>query len=139
MAVGRCREGKLPMQQSVLIVDGDPASLDQLCTYVAECDFRIQTATTLSSALTRLSENRFTIVIVDWQLADNEALDLVSNIRSNHRLRRTHIIALSEPADSETVQNVLKAGVDDFFARPVSATEVRTRLLWAKSRSLELV
>ncbi len=127
------------MQQTVLIVDADPSSLDQLCTYAAECDVRIQTATSLTTAMRRINETRFSIVIVDWQLENNEAAELVEIIRSNHRLRRTHIIALSEPADAGTIKAVLTRGVDDFFARPIASSEVRNRLIWAKSRALELV
>lgn len=127
------------MQQTILIVDADPVSLDKLCSYVSECDVRIQTATNLTTAMRRINEARFAILIVDWQLADNEAPALVENVRNNHRMRRTHIIALSEPADSETIQAVLNSGVDDFFARPITSSEVRNRLIWAKSRALELV
>ena len=129
----------MKMQPSVLIVDGDPDSLDQICSFVADCDVRLQTATDLASAMKRISESRFSIVLLDWQLPDGQAAKLVGHIRNNHRLRRMHIIALSEPADPETVQSVLKNGVDDFFSRPIAPHELRTRLLWAQSRLKELV
>jgi DNA-binding response OmpR family regulator len=125
--------------QRILIVDADPVSLDSMCQFASDCDAKVQTSTGLDGAIRRINENRFNTVIVDWQLPNEEAMQLVQHIRSNHRLRRTHIIALSEPADPEIVQTVLKAGVDDFFARPVTSGEVRTRLLWAQSRAMELV
>jgi DNA-binding response OmpR family regulator len=127
------------MFPSALIVDGDPDSLDQICSIVAECDVRLQTATDLASAMKRISESRFSIILLDWQLPDEQASKLVRNVRDNHRLRRMHIIALSEPADPATVQSVLKSGVDDFFSRPIAPNELRTRLLWAQSRLKELV
>ncbi len=129
----------MKMQPSVLIVEYDPNSLDQICSFVSECDVRLQTASDLASAMKRISDHRFSIVLLDWQLPDSQATKLVRNIRENHRLRRTHIIALSEPADSETIQAVLNCGVDDFFSRPIAPNELRSRLLWAQSRLKELV
>jgi DNA-binding response OmpR family regulator len=127
------------MQPSVLIVESDPDTLDQICTFLSECDVRLQTASDLNSALRRIGDSRFSIVLIDWQLPDDQAMQLVRNIRGNHRLRRTHIIALSEPADPETIGTVLKNGVDDFYSRPITPHELRTRLIWAQSRLKELV
>ncbi len=127
------------MQPSVLIVESDPDALDQICSFLSESDVRLQTATDLNSAMRRIGDSRFSIVLLDWQLPDDQAMQLVRNIRGNHRLRRMHIIALSDPADSETVAAVLKNGVDDFYSRPITPHELRTRLIWAQSRLKELV
>jgi AmiR/NasT family two-component response regulator len=48
-------------------------------------------------------------------------------------------VALSEPASPEFVEAVLKTGVDDFISRPISASEVRNRLLWAMSQYQKIV
>ena len=127
------------MNSSVLIVDRDPTAMEQLCSLIKASDFRVQTATDLESTQQRLSTSRFPIVIVDWQLPDEGARQVVSLIRGNHRLRRTHIVALSEPASPEFVEAVLKTGVDDFISRPISASEVRNRLLWAMSQYQKIV
>jgi DNA-binding response OmpR family regulator len=113
--------------------------MEQLCSLIKASDFRVQTATDLESTQQRLATARFPIVIVDWQLPNEGARQVVSLIRGNHRLRRTHIVALSEPASAEFVEAVLQTGVDDFISRPISASEVRNRLLWAMSQYQKIV
>jgi DNA-binding response OmpR family regulator len=133
LQVTRFQKGEI-VQTSVLVVESDPSSQDQLCSIVRDCEFQVFPATDLNSALEQIKDHRFQIMIIDWQLPRGEAQSIVKCVRANHRLRRTHIIALSDQAEPEVIQKVLKSGADDFFARPVTTTEVRSRLLWATNR-----
>ncbi len=127
------------MSQSVLIIENDPAVLDQLCMYVKECEFKVHCAEDIETAMSKLRSHRQTIVIVDWGLPDGEAAEIIEQIRGNHRMRRTHIIVLSPQTNPTIVEAAMNTGADDFFSMPVGAAELRARLLWASSRSQLLV
>ncbi len=127
------------MIQSVLIVENDPAILDQLCMYVKECEFKVHCAEDLELAMSKLRNHRQSIVIVDWGLPESQATELIQQIRENHRMRRTHVIVLSSQSDPSIVETAMNVGADDFFTMPIGAAELRSRLLWASSRSHMLV
>lgn len=127
------------MIQSVLIIENDPEALDLLCTHVEECEFRIQCAENLETAMSKMLNHRHSIVIVDWALPDHEAATIIEQIRGNHRIRRTHVIVVSSDANPSIVEAALNAGADDFFSMPIGLVELRARLNWAASRTQTLV
>ncbi len=127
------------MIQSVLIIENDPAVLDQLCMYVKECEFKVHCAEDLETAMSKLRSHRQSIVIVDWGLPEAQAIEIIQLIRGHHRMRRTHIIVLSSQSDPAIVEASMNTGADDFFTMPVGAAELRTRLLWATSQTQSLV
>ncbi len=127
------------MTQSVLIVEYDPVVLDELSLYVKDSEFRVQCATHIEAAMSKLRNHRLPIAIVDWDLPNDEASELIKQIRANHRLRRTHILALSAFSSPAVTEAAMNAGADDFFSKPIGAGELRARLLWAGSRAQAIV
>lgn len=127
------------MNPSVLIVENDPTLLDQLCLYVKEAEFRVHCATNAETALTKLQQHRLPIVILDWELPENQAAVLVQQVRENHRLRRTHILVLSSQTDPAAIETCMNLGTDDFFTKPVGAAELRNRIIWASNLTQSLV
>ena len=127
------------MSQSVLIVEHDPVVLDQLSLYVKDTEFRVQCACDIEAAMSKLRNHRLPIAIIDWDLPNGDAGELISQIRSNHRLRRTHILALSTFSDPVVTEAAMNAGADDFFSLPIGAAELRARLVWAGSRAQSIV
>ncbi|MDZ4849514.1 MAG: response regulator [Pirellulaceae bacterium] len=127
------------MSHTVLVIESDPTVLDQLCVYVKEAEFRVQCATNLMTAMGKLRSFRLPIVIVDWELPNREAPEIIRQIRENHRLRRTHVLVLSSQTSPKEIQAAMKAGADDYFTKPVGASELRNRLIWAGSRAQAVV
>jgi DNA-binding response OmpR family regulator len=127
------------LSQSVLIVENDPAVLEQLSMFVKDCEFKVHCADDLESAMGKLRSHRQSIVIVNWDLPESQATEIIDTIRGNHRMRRTHIIVLSTKTDPSIVEAAMNTGADDFFSMPISSPEIRARLLWAGSRSQLLV
>lgn len=127
------------MIQSVLIVENDPVVLDLLCTYVKECEFKVHCAEDLESAMGKLRNHRQSIAILDWELPEGQAVEIIQQIRENHRMRRTHILVLSTSSDPAVVEAAMSIGADDFFTMPIGSAELRARLLWASSQAQALV
>jgi two-component system alkaline phosphatase synthesis response regulator PhoP len=127
------------MIHSVLIVESDPTVLEQLSMQVKEFEFRVDCAVDLESAMSKLRSHRQSIVIVDWGLSEGQAIEIIQQIRGNHRMRRTHIMAVSSSSDPAVVETAMNTGADDFFTMPIGASELRSRLLWASNRATTLV
>ena len=127
--------GNDAVMQSVLILESNPATLEELSMYVSDCGFRVHTATDLESAMAKLRNHRLPIAIIDWDLLYDAASELIQLIRGNHRLRRTHILVLSSQTDPVVMETSLNKGADDFFSKPINPSELRSRLQWASNRS----
>jgi CheY-like chemotaxis protein len=127
------------MGQSVLIVEHDPAVLDHLSMCVKECEIKVHCADDLESAMSKLRNHRLSIAIVNWELPENQATEIIDTIRGNHRMRRMHIIVLSTKTDPSVVEEAMSRGANDFFSMPIGTAEIRSRLLWACSRTQQLM
>ncbi len=125
--------------QSVLIVENNPIVLEQLCLYVTECDFNVHCAEGIETAMVMLRNHRHSTVILDWDLPSEEAIEIIQQIRGNHRLRRMHVMVVSPTADPVVVEAAMSSGADDFFTMPIGASELRKRLMWASSPAQLLV
>lgn len=69
---------KMDPPASVLVVDDEPAMCEILSLFLGSKAMRVKTALNPCEALDRLSETRFQLIILDWDLAGVEALDLLN-------------------------------------------------------------
>ena len=80
------------------------------------------------------------LVISEINLPDESGIALCGRMRSNSLLRRTPIVFLSSRDDCETRFLALKAGADEFLAKPTASREllIRLELLLKRFGELEL-
>jgi signal transduction histidine kinase/ActR/RegA family two-component response regulator len=96
------------------------------------------------SALERLSEERFDVVLMDCQMPDMDGLEATRLLRawsgsSDLRMRRAAgipVLALTADADPETGRACLEAGMDDLLVKPFRSAQLREILLRWKDRSV---
>jgi two-component system, cell cycle response regulator len=112
---------------NVLIIDDHPRSsvrlveaLAKTYTAVAERD--------PATALARLSEENFDLVLVSLSLTSADGLRLCSQIRSIERTRHLPIIMLVEPGDDARLMRGLDMGVNDYLMRPIERHELMARI-----------
>jgi len=65
-------------KRKVLVVDDEAAVCDLLLLYLGWKGLEVKTAKTPAEAVNRASETEFDLVILDWDLAGVEALDLLN-------------------------------------------------------------
>jgi response regulator RpfG family c-di-GMP phosphodiesterase len=61
---------------------------------------------------------------MDVNLPDMDGFEVCSRIRESGNLKDTHIILLTSDADYSTREKGMRAGADDFFAKPFSPIEL---------------
>jgi CheY-like chemotaxis protein/nitrogen-specific signal transduction histidine kinase len=128
------REGiAIPLLKGVrvLAVDDEADSLALICEILGEAGAEVQSARSVSEALTRLGEAKPDVLVTDIAMPDQDGFSLLQRAReSGHRVPAVAVTAYSSADDRV---RVLAAGFAAHLPKPVDAQELRL-LIW---RTLE--
>ncbi|MBS0965022.1 response regulator [Acetobacter okinawensis] len=113
-------------QIKALIVD-DQASIRQvLANSMAEIGFtNIAQRKDGKEALEYLDQNPTHLVISDFNMPVMDGLALLRAVRSNPKIQKVAFIILTGEASKDLVQEAVKAGVNNFLAKPYTVSKLR--------------
>jgi len=114
--------------RTALVVDPDDAERRALVEDLVQHGFSVLEATTGEEALRLAVARRPWLVLTELILADESGLALCRRIRRHTLLRRTPVVFLAARDDCDTRYQALKAGADDYLAKPAPSRELRIRL-----------
>jgi DNA-binding response OmpR family regulator len=126
--------------RTALVVDPDAADRALVAQDLSRHGFSVLEAATGAEALRLAVARRPWLVLSEIALPDEDGLDLCRRMRAHSLLRRTPVVFLSARDDCATRYQALKAGADDFLAKPVQSREllIRLELLLRRFAELEL-
>ena len=110
-------------QKNILVVDDDRIILDSLCEFLSLEGFQTGGAETLKSALAKLEEEHYCLVITDVNLPDGDGLELLEIIRKNHP--QTVVIVITGYGTIESAVRAIKQGAYDYLTKPIIDDELR--------------
>jgi CheY-like chemotaxis protein len=111
-------------KKSILVVEDDWNS-QKYYECLLSPEFDIYTASTGGSAFSMLEDFEFSLIIMDIMLiGDEDGLTLTRRLRSNPKFSVIPIIAVSAYAFPEDKTKALKAGCNDFLAKPVKKDDL---------------
>ena len=112
----------LPAKGAVLLVDDNYVSLRASESHLQNLGCIVITAVDGVQALQRANERTFDLIILDLQLADLAAEQMLSALRGGTGpSRETPVIGMSATASADTVDHLRQTGMNDFVAKPVAA------------------
>jgi two-component system cell cycle response regulator len=82
----------------------------------------------LPTALVRLGEAPYDVLIVSLNLAGADGLRLCSQVRSLERTRHLPIVVVVQPGEDARLLRALDMGVNDYLTRPVDRNELLARV-----------
>ena len=80
------------------------------------------------TALLRLADKPYDVVIVSLNLAEADGLRLCSQVRALERTRHLPIIVLAQPGEEARLLRALDMGVNDYLTRPIDRNELLARV-----------
>ena len=110
----------------ILIVDDEYALLDQLQRTLQNQRYIIETAADGETALDKLFQASFDVIILDIMLPKMDGLTLLEQIREAGV--DTPVLMLTAKGDTEDRVKGLDLGADDYLAKPFSLDELLARL-----------
>lgn len=113
----------------ILVVDDHSTIIRILKTLLKQIGFtNIEEAQDGGSALERMREKPYGLVISDWYMAPMNGLDLVREMRKDETLKETPFIMVSAESKSDKVMVAKDAGVDNYIVKPFNAVTLKAKI-----------
>jgi len=112
----------------LLIVEDDPNSMSLLRKLVEQMGFEIFAARNGAEALTILHREDIRLVVTDWMMPVMDGATLCRIIRGMKTPGYVYIIFLTGRTNKADLIDGMKAGADDYLAKPCNAEELQVRI-----------
>jgi two-component system chemotaxis response regulator CheY len=117
------------MSMKVLVVD-DYATMRRiirnLLTQIGFTD--VDEAADGASALSKLREAKFGLVISDWNMEPMTGLQLLKEVRADKMLKDTPFIMVTAESKTENVVAAKQAGVNNYIVKPFNAETLKSKI-----------
>lgn len=117
---------------TVLVVEDVMAMRLRLKDLCREIGFK---EVTLSSngeeAKVVLAMDEIHLILADWYTEPVSGLELLKVIRQNPKLQNTVFVMITAENTREKVIEALKAGVDDYLVKPITAAQLQSKVMAA--------
>jgi len=113
-------------QNSVLIVDDEPALRKTLSTSLAACGFAVEEARSGEEALGAVRQKLFDLVLLDVNMPGISGIDACRGIRGIAPRAGIVMVTVRDLEDDKV--RALEAGADDYVTKPFKLRELTARL-----------
>ena len=103
-------------QESILVVDDEPAIRDSLETLLSEANYRVTLAKNGSEGLKKIGKNIFDLVLLDVMMPDKNGLEVLKEI--HHSSPETVVIMITAFGTIENAVKAIKSGALDYVTKP---------------------
>ncbi len=111
----------------ILVVDDSPDNVFLIKTILEEENYIVSTAENGPSALAKIGNSPFDLVLLDLMMPGMDGYEVTKNIRKNSELKFMPILLITAH-DSPNVAQGLDLGADDFIRKPVTVDELLARV-----------
>ncbi len=113
----------------ILIVDDYKTMLRIIRNLLKQLGFNnVDEAIDGSSALTKLRDKNFGLVISDWNMEPMSGLQLLKEVRTDVKLKEIPFIMITAESKSENVIAAKEAGVSNYIVKPFNAATLKGKL-----------
>jgi PAS domain S-box-containing protein len=117
------------MNSRMLVVDDNPVNLAVTKGLLSQYGIAVDTAGGGEEAIDRIKKTNYDIIFMDHMMPGMDGLDTTRAIRAlGGCFAAVIIVALSANALSEAREQFLRAGMNDFLAKPIILSELRNIL-----------
>lgn len=113
----------------LLAVDDDPVILKSLRYLLEPWGLRVTGLETPTHFWQALTSTQPDLLILDVEMPDFTGIELCQAVRIDPTWQNLPILFLTSHQDAETIQQIFRAGADDYIAKPMVGPELLTRIL----------
>ncbi len=112
----------------LLLAEDDKSSADKIRAIVEEGGYDLRVASSRTDLIGQATSKPYDVLLISLDVADDDALRLCSQLRSNDETRHTPIVLLVDENDNNRLAKALELGVNDYLMRPVDRHELIARM-----------
>ena len=117
------------LEMSVLIVDDYKTMLRIVGNLLKQIGFKnIDEATDGGTALQKLRQKDYGLVISDWNMEPMTGLQLLKEMRADGKLKEVPFIMVTAESKTENVVAAKEAGVSNYIVKPFNAATLKGKL-----------
>ncbi len=120
-------------KKQILVVDDTLITLEILQRNLETKGYQIFTAQNVAEALSVLEVKNIDLVITDYKMPNVTGLDLIKHIRENYK--NTEVMMITGYASIEGAVHAIKAGAEEYLAKPFTDEELFKAVKKALDRS----
>jgi FixJ family two-component response regulator/DNA-binding MarR family transcriptional regulator len=115
---------------TVLVVDDDPACLDEYCDAIANLGYNVRSATSAPDALKQIAESQeIGVVITDLEMPSMDGISLLSEISNRFALNRPIVtLVLTGHSSLQVATKAMQSQAIDLLSKPVSIEQLAEAL-----------
>jgi DNA-binding NtrC family response regulator len=106
----------------ICVIDDERIVCERLQPMLEKSGFLVEAFTESASALKRLSEKKFDILITDIKMGQPDGIELLRYVKTHSP--ETRVIIITGYATVETAREALKSGAVDFIAKPFRLSQL---------------
>ncbi|MCC6544086.1 MAG: chemotaxis response regulator CheY [Nitrospirae bacterium] len=119
----------LDLKIKVLVVDDFSTMRRILKNILKQIGYsEIEEAEDGNSALMRLKQGGYGLVVSDWNMPNMTGLDLLKAIRADNALSNMPVLMVTAEAKKENVLDAIKAGVNNYVVKPFTADVLKEKI-----------
>ncbi len=117
---------KLTSAVKVLVVDDQPLIVEELCEFLESSGYRCVPCESSRHALQRFGEDaEIGLVLCDLHMPDMDGIELVQSMQKvAGKQRAFEAIMLTGRSDKQDVIKALRAGISDYYQKPIDLDEL---------------
>jgi two-component system chemotaxis response regulator CheY len=114
---------------NILIVDDYKTMLRIVRNLLKQLGFEnVDEATDGGTALQKLRDRPYDMVISDWNMEPMTGLQLLKEVRADAKLKSLPFLMITAESKPENVIEAKKAGVNNYIVKPFNADTLKTKL-----------
>lgn len=119
----------LDLKMKILVVDDFSTMRRILKNILKQIGFTsIEEAEDGNCALAKMRQDKYDLVISDWNMPNMTGLDLLKAIRADSALNGVPVLMVTAEAKKENVVEAIKAGVNNYIVKPFTAEVLREKI-----------
>jgi two-component system chemotaxis response regulator CheY len=118
------------LSQPVLVVDDYKTMVRIIQNLLKSLGFsEVHGAVTGEEALAKIAENRYSLIISDWNMEPMSGLDLLTRVRAEQDTKATPFIMVTAESKTENVVAAKRAGVNNYIVKPFNAQTLKQKMV----------
>jgi DNA-binding NtrC family response regulator len=117
---------RIKMNNKIMVIDDEKIVVDMAKMALEHDGYIVETFLNGESALARLKEETFDIVVTDFKMKGIDGMEVLRTVKEHYP--KTKVIMITAFANLDTAVEALRGDVFDFFPKPVKIKELKSAI-----------